>query len=147
MSRKALERVERLLDFRRKERDRAGAEVGLAMVRRERSADEARCAERVAEGEMSDVRGSMEGPVTREDLELALGCVLSAEEEAARKRDEEAAAENEVETTRKRLLDTHIKARQMELLLSTVTARLQRSDRLRGQREIDDLVTTRKVRR
>jgi flagellar export protein FliJ len=140
MSRKAVQRVERLLDYRQKERDRVGSEVGIAVASRDRATETARQAAAEAENELVGVREVMSGIADARDLDMAVGCVASAEDEATRRRLDEVAAEEDLAKKRERLIALHKRARQMELLLDIVNARLARAEQVREQQEIDDFV-------
>ncbi|MCP4676908.1 MAG: hypothetical protein GY854_15605 [Deltaproteobacteria bacterium] len=140
-------RVKRLISFRESEREKAGGEVGASKSRRDRATSKLENARQIHTDELDKVVNQMGKPFMAEDVHLAIICANEAELDVEDKVEELGRAERELDEKTRLLIAAHNRVKQMGALLKILEERREKEARIKEQREIDDLVTTRETSR
>jgi flagellar export protein FliJ len=147
MTSEAVRRVRRLAAFRAKERDRKSIDNIAAQTKRDEAQESLVESRRTLAEEIGLVRSSIGRAMTRETLSLSCSCVESAGSDVGRSARALGVAEKALAETRRKLLEAHYRVRQMDELASMKQAAEDRKERLREQRELDDLAVVSEVNR
>ena len=140
-------RVKRLLSFRERAREKAGSVVGASKSRRDKAHNKLDNAKQVHTDEIDEVVNQMGKPFMAEDVHLAIICANAAESDVDERVRELGVAEKELDEKTRLLIEAHNRVKQMGELLKIMKERREKETRIKEQRELDDLVTTREASR
>ncbi|MCP4600075.1 MAG: hypothetical protein GY847_05975 [Proteobacteria bacterium] len=145
MTTDSTKRIKRLISYREVERDKAGVDVSLSKVKRDRAKDAVNNAKQIVENELTEVTNQLDSPFSADDMQIAINCLRAAADEMTTREETLGNAESELNKKTRCLLAAHLRVKQMEVLQGILQKRRDKEIRSKEQREIDDLVTTREA--
>lgn len=140
-------KAERLVSFRKLERERASMEVMSARAAVTSAEGAVRDQEQLIEKEAVDAALDRGEAVRPEDIVLAFACVDAARHDLKQKKTTLASAEKTLGQKASVLLSAHKKVRQMEALASAAETRQKQIAKAKETKEIDDLAIHREARK
>ena len=145
MTEKKEKRAERLVKFRKLERDRASRALENARAARESAQHAVEIQKEMVETEAERVNSSTK-PTSPEAYQLALACVEATRFDLQTKLEILKNAEKQLNSKSKALLVTHRKVQQMEALKNKAVSDAKTIEKRKEQLDIDDLAANREAR-
>jgi len=145
MSNKSANKTKRLISFRERERDEAAAKMAATRTSLNEAKAALESAEESVSQEIEQTRSAVGKPVSAEKLNLTADCAQSAAKEVVQKQGSVREANEALDEDMDKLMQTHTKVKQMELLLEFQQRRNERLIRNKEQSTLDDLSVSRKV--
>ena len=139
-------RPQKLVAFRELERDRASMAVFSARSRTE-SAKRAVENQRATVEKEQDKASVDKGSFDPNEMQLSLACIEASRDELKEREALLSQAESDLEEKAAKLMITHKKVQQMELLFDKAVQEKAKMENNKEQREIDDLATNREARK
>jgi hypothetical protein len=140
-------KAERLVSFRKLERERASRELASAGTAVRTAENAIAAQENLIALEVSNLSGEKGERSRPEEMHLALACVEAARLELKQKEELLKKAEESFGQKSQKLLLIHKKVRQMETLQTAARAALKKASKQKENREIDDLAVNREARK
>lgn len=140
-------KAERLVSFRKLEREQASIETASAKAAVSTAENAIAAQENLITWEIDNLSGE-KGKVSHpEDMHLALACVEAARSELKQKETLLEKAREILGKRSQKLLLAHKKVRQMEALEAAAAAAVKKAAKQKENREIDDLAVNREARK
>jgi hypothetical protein len=140
-------KAERLVSFRKLEREQASMEVTSARTAMNTAQSAVHAQEKVIDRESDNASAENGEPLRPEDMVLALACLEAERFDLIQKQTLLKNAKDKLGVKAEKLLVTHKKVRQMEILEAAAKSAQQSTAKSKERREIDDLAVNREARR
>ena len=140
-------RAERLVAFRKLQRERASMEVENARTAMDTASRAVEAQKELIETEAKNAQSGSQTPSSPLDLQLALAIIDALRADLINKSEILSRAESTLDEKSKALLVTHRKVQQMEALKDMAAAKAEKEEKKKTQAEIDDLANSREARR
>ncbi|MBN2342370.1 MAG: hypothetical protein JXX29_18655 [Deltaproteobacteria bacterium] len=134
-----IQKLQRLISFRERQRDIAAADMEAAKQRELDAQQQKEDAETILANELAYFRESIGSSLSPEDMELAVLSTKWAQRNLEQKDVTLKKQEEKTEIERRKLLESHQKVKQMETLHKSRTEERTRKQTKTVQAELDDL--------